>query len=157
MFFEVRTKRLSVTEDNAYKTIKESWLLEAINYTEAEKRIHEYMDKNFPKEDLKVDKISTSRVCNVRTRNDGTPIWKAKFLVKEENDKGKVKKFSHVVAVDAEDANKANPAAENFIADLWNTEKFEVVKVEKTKFAGVILRDDDETKKELEKAPKSKK
>ena len=27
MFFEVRTKRLTVTERNAYKTVKELWLL----------------------------------------------------------------------------------------------------------------------------------
>ena len=28
MFFEVRTKRLTVTERNAYKTVKELWLFQ---------------------------------------------------------------------------------------------------------------------------------
>ena len=47
MFFEVRTKRLTVTERNAYKTVKELWLFQVESYTEAEARVTEFMNKQF--------------------------------------------------------------------------------------------------------------
>lgn len=51
MFFEVRTKRLTVTERNAYKTVKELWLFQVESYTEAEARVTEFMNKQFKGEE----------------------------------------------------------------------------------------------------------
>ena len=62
MYFEVRTKRLTVTEKNTYKTVKELRLFEAVSYTEAESLSHEYMGKEFPKEDFRIAKISESKI-----------------------------------------------------------------------------------------------
>ena len=54
MFFEVRTKRLTVTERNAYKTVKELWLFQVESYTEAEARVTEFMNKQFKGEDFSI-------------------------------------------------------------------------------------------------------
>lgn len=62
MFFEVRTKRLTVTERNAYKTVKELWLFQVESYTEAEARVTEFMNKQFKGEDFSIPKIQPSKI-----------------------------------------------------------------------------------------------
>jgi hypothetical protein len=77
MFFEVRTKRLTVTERNAYKTVKELWLFQVESYTEAEARVTEFMNKQFKGEDFSIPKIQPSKIqrvektegCAVKTRS----------------------------------------------------------------------------------------
>ena len=70
MFFEVRTKRLTVTERNAYKTVKELWLFQVESYTEAEARVTEFMNKQFKGEDFSIPKIQPSKIQRVE-RTDG--------------------------------------------------------------------------------------
>lgn len=68
MFFEVRTKRLTVTERNAYKTVKELWLFQVESYTEAEARVTEFMNKQFKGEDFSIPKIQPSKIQRVEKR-----------------------------------------------------------------------------------------
>ena len=93
MFFEVRTKRLTVTERNAYKTVKELWLFQVESYTEAEARVTEFMNKQFKGEDFSIPKIQPSKIQRVEKTDgcaDEDPFYKVKIELLSENDKGKV-------------------------------------------------------------------
>lgn len=105
MFFEVRTKRLTVTERNAYKTVKELWLFQVESYTEAEARVTEFMNKQFKGEDFSIPKIQPSKIQRVE-KTDGCanedPFYKVKIELLSENDKGKVVKEPFFILVRAE-------------------------------------------------------
>lgn len=147
MFFEVRTKRLTVTERNAYKTVKELWLFEVETYTEAEARVTEFMNKQFKGEDFSIPKIQPSKIQRVEKTegcNPEDPFYKVKIELLSENDKGKVVKEPFFILVRAE-----SPEATITVADEVGDEEspsHEVVKAEKTKFTGVVV---------MEKKPKT--
>lgn len=153
MFFEVRTKRLTVTERNAYKTVKELWLFEVETYTEAEARVTEFMNKQFKGEDFSIPKIQPSKIQRVE-KTEGfvpeDPFYKVKIELLSENDKGKVVKEPFFILVLAE-----SPEAAITVADEVGDEEspsHEVVKTEKTKFTGVVVM--EKKPKTAEAAPK---
>ena len=153
MFFEVRTKRLTVTERNAYKTVKELWLFQVESYTEAEARVTEFMNKQFKGEDFSIPKIQPSKIQRVE-KTDGCavedPFYKVKIELLSENDKGKVVKEPFFILVRAE-----SPEAAITVADEVGDEEspsHEVVKTEKTKFTGVVVM--EKKPKPAEAAPK---
>ena len=158
MFVEVRTKRLTVTERNAYKTVKELWLFEVETYTEAEARVTEFMNKQFKGEDFSIPKIQPSKIQRVE-KTEGCvpedPFYKVKIELLSENDKGKVVKEPFFILVRAE-----SPEAAITVADEVGDEEspsHEVVKTEKTKFTGVVVMEKPKTavaKKPAEAAPK---
>lgn len=140
MFFEVRTKRLTVTERNAYKTVKELWLFEVETYTEAEARVTEFMNKQFKGEDFSIPKIQPSKIQRVE-KTEGCdpedPFYKVKIEFLSENDKGKVVKEPFFILVRAE-----SPEAAITVADEVGDEEspsHEVVTTAKTKFTGVAV------------------
>lgn len=159
MFFEVRTKRLTVTERNAYKTVKELWLFEAETYTEAEARVTEFMNTQFKGEDFSIPKIQPSKIQRVeKTKgcDSKDPFYKVKIELLSENDKGKVVKDPFFILVRAE-----SPEAAITVADEVGDEEspsHEVVTTAKTKFTGVVVMEKKPTtavaKKPAEEAPK---
>lgn len=161
MFFEVRAKRLTVTERNAYKTVKELWLFEVETYTEAETRVTEFMNKQFKGEDFSIPKIQPSKIQRVEKTegcNPEDPFYKVKIELLSENDKGKVVKDPFFILVRAE-----SPEAAITVADEVGDEEspsHEVVKTEKTKFTGVVVMEKKPktavAKKPAEEAPKKK-
>lgn len=161
MFFEVRTKRLTVTERNAYKTVKELWLFEVETYTEAETRVTEFMNKQFKGEDFSIPKIQPSKIQRVEKTegcNPEDPFYKVKIELLSENDKGKVVKDPFFILVRAE-----SPEAAITVVDEVGDEEspsHEVVKTEKTKFTGVVVMEKKPktavAKKPAEEAPKKK-
>lgn len=159
MFFEVRTKRLTVTERNAYKTVKELWLFEVETYTEAEARVTEFMNTQFKGEDFSIPKIQPSKIQRVE-KTEGCdpedPFYKVKIELLSENDKGKVVKDPFFILVRAE-----SPEAAITVADEVGDEEsssHEVVTTAKTKFTGVVVMEKKPTtavaKKPAEEAPK---
>lgn len=142
MFFEVRTKRLTVTERNAYKTVKELWLLQVESYTEAEARVTEFMNKQFKGEDFSIPKIQPSKIQRVE-KTDGCanedPFYKVKIELLSENDKGKVKvvKEPFFILVRAESPEAAIEVG-NGVGDE-EAPSSETVSATKTKFIGVVV------------------
>lgn len=161
MFFEVRTKRLTVTERNAYKTVKELWLFEVETYTEAETRVTEFMNKQFKGEDFSIPKIQPSKIQRVEKTEGCNPedlFYKVKIELLSENDKGKVVKDPFFILVRAESPEAAITVA-NEVGDE-ESPSHEVVKTEKTKFTGVVVMEKKPktavAKKPAEEAPKEK-
>lgn len=156
MFFEVRTKRLTVTERNAYKTIKELWLFEVESYTEAEARVTEFMTKQFKGEDFSIPKIQPSKIQRVEKSENGTPedpFYKVKIELLTENDKGKVVKEPFFILVRAESPEAAIEVG-NGVGDE-EAPSSETVSATKTKFTGVVVMEKKKPaaapKKEVEK------
>lgn len=157
MYFEVRTKRLTVTEKNMYKTVKELRLFQVESYTEAEAATHKYMGEEFAGEDLRIVKIAESKIEQVQLINiedSEAPMWKVKVNMLDENDKGKIVKTPKFMLIQANDSAEANEQAKEII-DSWVVPT-EIVKVEITKICGVIGLE-EEIEPEPEEKPKSKK
>ena len=157
MYFEVRTKRLTVTEKNTYKTVKELRLFEAVSYTEAESLSHEYMGKEFPKEDFRIAKISESEIQEVDFLDNECemPFWKVKLNELHENENGKIKKTPSFILVQADSSSMAVEQAD-ISAGLLPCPT-EIVKVELTKICAVIKRPKEETPAKADKPKKNKK
>lgn len=140
MFFEVRTKRLTVTERNAYKTVKELWLFQVESYTEAEARVTEFMNKQFKGEDFSIPKIQPSKIQRVEKTDgcaDENPFYKVKIELLSENDKGKVVKEPFFILVRAESPEAAIEVG-NGVGDE-EAPSSETVSATKTKFTGVVV------------------
>lgn len=159
MFFEVRTKRLTVTERNAYKTVKELWLFEVETYTEAEARVTEFMNKQFKGEDFSIPKIQPSKIQRLeKTKgcDSEDPFYKVKIELLSENDKGKVVKDPFFILVRAESPEAAITVA-NEVGDE-ESPSHEVATTAKTKFTGVVVMEKKPAtavaKKPAEAAPK---
>lgn len=140
--FEVKTKRVTVNESNAYQTVKEQWLVEAETFTEAEANVTKYLSKVYPKDDvsfvgMKPSKIMTclkSDLCE--GSEDETAYYKCTILFMGEGYGRKgTKEYYCVKALGVDDANLT--VLKYVRSDDETT--IDSVKVEKTKYTGVIV------------------
>jgi hypothetical protein len=104
--FEVRTKRLTVTESNRYKTIKETRLFQGENYSEVEMKALAHMAEHFPGEDIKIVKITQSKITDISVEGTGNILYKSKVTTIETSDSGKDIKTSYYILVDANTLKK---------------------------------------------------
>lgn len=143
MYFEIRTKRLTVDERNTYKTVKELRLFEAESYTEAEEAIIKHLATNFKGEDYEVIRISVSKITAVEggCTDELGYLWKVKVNeILEETPRGKLVKEPHLFLIRAENNEEVNAKINELISDWANPT--EIVKVELTKFCDVIIKED---------------
>lgn len=157
MFFEVRTKRLTVTPKNTYKTVKELWLFQVESYTEAEARVTEFMKKTFPSEDFSIPKIQPSKIQRVEKSKEcdiEDPFYKVKIELLDTNDKGKTIKTPFFILVRAESPKAAIEVGNEVGGE--EASEFETVSANKTKFTGVVLIE-QKSKPATSKAQTSKK
>lgn len=141
-FFEVKVKRIT-TEGEQQKVLKESYCIQAVSYTEAETRFAEFMAKNYAKDSFTVLKISTSKYSHLAKAGEdiepGDPFFKVKILSyyqKEGSNKERSHKF--LALIHAKDPVQAANAG-NVLGDELSDTRYEVVKIEKTAIAGVIV------------------
>lgn len=136
MFFEVKTKRLTVNENNAYRKVREQWLLDCETYTEAEAEVTKFMQEKFPKESFTISKIQPSKVTMLANTDKELTFYKVKIETIEIGDNEKERRESVILLVGAESTEESIKVAE----DKGNEEfpNFEVTRSEKTKFTGII-------------------
>lgn len=155
--FEVRTKRLTVTEKNTYKTVKELRLFEVVSYTEAEVVASKHIGEQFPGEDFQISKISASKINEVDKFDNESenPFWKVKVNELHEKENGRIKRVPVFILVQAESSAQANEKAE-ILVRAW-VMPTEIVKVELTKFCEIVKRTEESTPAKVEKPKKGKK
>ena len=142
-FFEIKVKRIT-TEGEEQKVLKESYCIEAVSYTEAETRFAEFMAKIHANDAFTVLKISTSKYSHLAKGGADIepedPFFKIKILCYYQKE-GSSKERSHKVLalIHAKDPIQAAQAGDTLGDELSDT-KYEVVKIEKTPIAGVIVR-----------------
>lgn len=143
MFFEVRTKRVEVdVETNRYRTVREQYLIDAVNFTESEAAIHKYMEEEHPGEEFTVVKIQPSRIQKLIGGGEvdtETSYWKSRVeLLLMDEVSGKTHKNTLTLLIKAETVAEASKIAEEVSGEeLHNS--IEAVKTEKTKIVDVIL------------------
>lgn len=143
MYYEVKIKKTCIVEENnAYGTIKESYLVNAVNYTDVESSVACYMNSEHPGNDYSIQKISKSKVDDliVKVLVDGEKrsdtYYKVRCAYMEDVD-GHIKKRKVIALVNAAGVEEASSMAlTNY--DPEETLHYEVVKVEKTSIVGVI-------------------
>lgn len=143
MFYEVKIKRTCIIEENnSYGTIKESYLVNAVNYTDVESSVARYMTSKHPGDDYNIQKISKSKVDDLIMKGlaEGEERLETYYKVRcayIEDIDGHIKKRKVIALVNAADVEKASSMAlTNY--DPEETLHYEVVKVEKTSIVGVI-------------------
>ena len=142
MYYEVRVKRTCITDGNAYGTLKESYLVNAVSYTDAEASVARYMETVYPGAEYSIQRISKSKVKGYVQEElaDGQKrpevYYKVSCVYVEDID-GHAKKRRMVVLVNTFDLEKA--ASEVLSSyDPDGNLKYGVVKVEKTSIVDVI-------------------
>lgn len=152
MFFEVRTKRTTV-EGNAYKTVKELWLFDVESFTEAEAKVILFMNKQFGKDQFQILKIQPSKIAQIgksaKSNPEEDPFYKVKVDFLFLNDKGRIRREHQFSLIRAESPESAVEESGKMCDETLND--YEIMKVEKTKFSGVILIEQKQVKKESKK------
>lgn len=108
-WFECKVKYEKTMQDGALKKVCEPYLVDAINFTEAERRIIEEI-KPFMSGDFEVSNIAKARYAEIfETVDDSADRWfkaKLSFITLDEKS-GKEKKSSHNVLIQASDLRDA--------------------------------------------------
>jgi len=148
MYYEVKVKRTCITDGNAYGTLKESYLVNAVSYTDVEASVARYMETVYPGAEYSVQRISKSKVEDFVSvlLADGTEkpetYYKVRCAYLEDID-GHAKKRKVMALVNAPDVEKAATTVLSSYDPDGNLH-YEVVKVEKTSIVDVINTSDEE-------------
>lgn len=118
-WFICKVKYDKTMQDGALKPVNEPYLVEAINFTEAERRIIEEM-KPFISGEFDVTNIAKARFAEIfETIDDSADRWfraKLSFITLDEKS-GKEKKSSHNVLIQAADLRDAIKRLDNGMKD----------------------------------------
>ena len=101
-WYECRVKSLKVDQGGFERKVTDTYLLDAVSYTNAEARVYEIMP-TITKGDFQVVKISPSNITEIINNGDGEWWWKAKIsLVTIDEEGGKEKKVNNYLLVSAD-------------------------------------------------------
>ena len=107
-WFEVKASFTKIDDDGRERKISESYLFDAVSFSDAEVRITEQL-RQIIKGEFVVDKISKSRICEVFPCESGEYWWKAKINIATFDEKaGREKRTSNYFLVAADDLWEAS-------------------------------------------------
>ncbi len=107
VWFECKVKYTKVTESGKEQTVTESFLLDAVSFTDAETRITRQMQE-MVKGEFSVNDIKKSRIAEVFPFEDGEWWFKATInLVTIDEEAGKEKKLRTQYLIMADDIQEA--------------------------------------------------
>lgn len=140
-FFEVKIKRIT-KEGEEQKVLKESYLVQAVSYTEAETRFAQFMAKLHAEDSFTVLKISTTKYSHLAKHDDiapEDPFFKVKILsyYKKENSE-KMRHHTLMAMIHAKTPADAAGLAD-VIGDENSEQGWDIIRIERTKVAGVIV------------------
>lgn len=118
LFFECKVKFRKTNETGSQKVVTESYLVDAISYTEAESIINERM-KEYISEEFKVTNIRVTNFSEVHVFENADYWFKSKItLLAYDEETGKERKSNMYFLVQANDAKEAY---DNTIIVMKNT------------------------------------
>lgn len=108
-WFEVKIRYKKTGEDGKEKIVSESYLLDAISFTEAEKRTFEEMEVYFSDNtEIKIDAIKKSRIVQMFPFDSGEYWFKVTILmIMFDEGSGKEQKTKEVYLLMADDIQEA--------------------------------------------------
>jgi len=117
-FFECKVKYRKTDETGTQKIVTESYLIDAISYTEAESRINEQMSQ-YISEEFKVTNIRVTNFVEVHTFENADNWFKSKVvLIAYDEESGKERKANIFLLVQA---NNVEESYKNTIEVMKNT------------------------------------
>lgn len=106
-WYDCSVKYRKTTEEGAQKVVTESYLIDAISFTEAESRINEKM-REYISEEFVVSNIKLTNISEVHSFDNSDRWFKAKVtLIAYDEATGKEQKASIYLLVEANDAKDA--------------------------------------------------
>jgi hypothetical protein len=118
IWYDCSVRYRKTTDLGSQKVVTESYLVDAISFTEAESRINEEM-KAYISEEFRVTNIKLTNYSEVNPFNDSDRWFKSKVvLIAYDEESGKEQKVNTYLLVQANDAKQAY---ENTILLMKNT------------------------------------
>ena len=108
IWFDVTAKYVKVDESGHERKVTEQYMLDAVNFTEAEARAHEEL-KTMVSGEFVVSKITKTKITEIIPKEDGGGKWfkvKVNFITIDE-ESGKEKRVSQVMLVEADSVDDA--------------------------------------------------
>lgn len=106
-WYDCSVKYRKTTEEGTQKVVTESYLIDAISFTEAESRINEKM-REFISEEFIVANIKLTNISEVHSFDNSDRWFKAKVtLIAYDEATGKEQKSNFYILVEANDAKDA--------------------------------------------------
>lgn len=106
-YFECKIKSLRIGEDGYERKCSDTYLLDAVSYTDAETRIYEKMQELI-KGSFEVKAIKESNVAEILAATPGEWWWKAKIrCVGINEESGREQKITYYILVMGDDAKHA--------------------------------------------------
>ncbi|MFD1094996.1 DUF4494 domain-containing protein [Salegentibacter chungangensis] len=106
-WYECKVKYRKTLESGEQKVVTETYLLDAVSYTEAESRITEEM-KSYTSEEFLITNIKVARLAEVHPFENSDRWFKVKVaLIAFDEDSGKEKKSNIYLLIQANDVKEA--------------------------------------------------
>ena len=116
--FQTKVKYQKINEHGKQVKANENYIVEAVNFTEAETRIHEIMDQ-YGNGDIVVHSIARTNISEVVVREDGQYYYKAKITWEDFDDKsGKVSKVTNHMLITANSVEHCNTIIEDELSNM---------------------------------------
>lgn len=107
-WFECKVKYVKVDQDGRERKVSESYLVDAVSFTDAETRIVEQMQQIVRGGEFHVDNIKKSNIIEIFPHDNGEYWFKAKISIVTIDEKaGKEKKVNNYFLVAADDFKQA--------------------------------------------------
>lgn len=138
MYFECKVKYRKTNENGVQKVTTESYLLDAVSFTDAEFKINQEM-KAYISEEFRVTNIKLANYSEVIHFEGGDRWFKSKVsLIAYDEESGKEKKTNIYLLIQAEDAKEAY---NNTVTAMKNTMgDYSVPAVSETSIMDVFLK-----------------
>lgn len=118
IWYECKVKYRKTDETGIQKVVTEAYLVDALSYTEAEKRINEEMSA-YVSEEFKITTIKVANFAEIHPFENGDRWFKSKIaLVAYDEDSGKERKTNIQILLQANDVKEA---FENTVQVMKNT------------------------------------
>lgn len=135
-WYLVKCKFTKEFTDGTLKRVTEPYLISAVNFTEAESRIHKEVGA-YVRGEFMVTSIVAQNIADIFEYDDSENYYKAKVsYVSEDADSGKEKKVSNHYFVSAKDTKEASERIEESLRGLMVT--FEIGSVALTKVVEIF-------------------
>ena len=107
-WFESKVKYVKVTQSGSEQMVTESFLLDAVSYTDAETRIIKQIQQMVKGGEFAVISISKSRIAEVFPADNGEFWWKGTIqMISIDEELGREKKFKTAYLLMADDMKQA--------------------------------------------------
>lgn len=135
-YFEAQVSYLQQNEKGLIKAVKETYLIDALSFTEVEARLAEELESG-GRNNWEVKSIRRSDVRELVLVGDTDLFFKVKFTFTVNDDESeKVKKITRVLLVNANDIDEATARTNAHLTTMLVP--WEVTKAEKSKIAEVF-------------------